>query len=184
MAEASRPLRRSWWARFRADLGLRIENRGLVLWYLIVERGIKGLALVIVGIYVLAHVRSGLGGLANTLIEEFNLASGSSFLRHWLYQLVLRFTGISHNSLLALSIGSIVYGLIEGSESIGLMLRRRWAEYLVVLATAFFIPVEVIELAGHPTIVKAVTFILNVVVVVYLVRKKRLFYLDEPEAER
>lgn len=155
-----------------------------MLWYLIVERGLKGVLLILVGVYVLAHVRTGLGGLAQTTIEQFNLAAGSSFLQHWAYHLVLKFIGVSHSSLLALSVGSILYGLIEGAESVGLILGRRWAEYLVVLATAFFIPIEVLELAKNPSLVKVMTFVLNVVVVIYLVRKKRLFYLDEPESER
>ncbi|GAC1327651.1 MAG: hypothetical protein NVSMB17_01960 [Candidatus Dormibacteria bacterium] len=184
MAEAAQARRRSWWSRFVADLALRIEHRGAVLWYLIVERGIKGVVLVLVGLYVLAHVRSGLDGFARGLIEQLNLDSGSSFLKHWAYHLVLKFIGVSRSSLLALSIGSILYGVIEGAESVGLVLRRRWAEYLVVLATAFFIPLEALELAHRFTPVRAVTLLLNVVVVIYLVRKKRLFYLDEPEAER
>jgi len=184
VAEAARPRRRSWWSRLITDLGLRIEHRGPVLGYLIVERGIKGVLLVLVGLYVLAHVRTGLDGFANGLIEQLNLDSGSSFLKHWAYHLVLRFIGVSHSSLLTLSIGSILYGLIEGAESLGLILRRRWAEYLVVLATAFFIPVEVIELGHRFTPVRAGALILNVVVVIYLVRKKRLFYLDEPAAQR
>ena len=142
------------------------------------------MALVLVGLYVLAHLRTGLEGVASTMIEELNLQSGSSLLQHWVYQLVLKFVGISQSSLLALSIGSILYGVIEGSESAGLILRRRWAEYLVVLATAFFIPVEVYELVIHATPVKAVTFAVNIIVVIYLVRKKRLFSLDEPAAER
>ena len=82
--------------------------------------------------------------------------------------------------LIELAVGLVIYGLIEGAESVGLILGRRWAEYLVVLATAFFIPLEVLELAKMPSLLKAATLIINVVVVVYLVRKKRLFSFDEP----
>ncbi|MFN2463746.1 MAG: DUF2127 domain-containing protein [Candidatus Dormibacteria bacterium] len=184
MADAARPRTKSWWSRFTNDLGLRIEHRGLVLWYLIIERGLKGVALVLAGLYILAHLRVGLEGLAQGIIDQFNLDSGSSFLRHWLYRLILKFAGISHSSLLALSLGSVVYGVIEGAESVGLLLRRRWAEYLVVLATAFFIPVEVVELARRPGPFKLLTFVINIVVVVYLVRKKRLFSFDEPAGQR
>jgi len=44
--------------------------------------------------------------------------------------------------------------------------------------------VEVYELVIHATPVKAATFAVNIIVVIYLVRKKRLFSLDEPAAER
>ena len=185
MAEASTARRTDgWWARFRQDLGLRIEHRGLVLWYLIVERGLKGLGLLVIAFYLATHVGSGLDNLVNRIIEQFDLDSGSNFLKEAIYDLVLRFVGISQTSLIALAVGSFVYGVIESAESIGLILKRRWAEYLVVLATAFFIPIEVVELAKKPTALKAATLVINVVVVIYLVRRKRLFSFDEAPGER
>lgn len=184
VAEGNLKREANWWSRFRHDLSLRIEHRGFVVWYLIFERGLKSAALLLLGGYIAFHLGSGLDGVANWVIEQFNLDSGSSFLRHAAYALVLRFMGISHGSLEELAAGLFIYGAIEGSEAVGLVLRRRWAEYLVVLATAFFIPLEVLELAAKPTFLKAATLIINVVVVVYLVRKKRLFKFDEPPDER
>jgi uncharacterized membrane protein (DUF2068 family) len=184
VAEGRSRAQASWWSRFRYDLHLRIEHRGFVLWYLIVERGLKGLGLLLIGGYITFHVSTGLDRLANGLIEQLNLDSGSNFIQHTAYVLVLRFIGASRSSLIALAAGLLIYGAIEGSEAIGLLMRRRWAEYLVVLATAFFIPLEVLELAGRPSLLKATTLIINVVVVVYLVRKKRLFRFDEPAEER
>jgi uncharacterized membrane protein (DUF2068 family) len=184
VAEAGAKSRQSWWARFRHDLSLRIEHRGFVLWYLIVERGLKGLGLLVLGAYIGFHVSSGLDGVARWLIDQLNLDSGQNFLRHAAYELVLKFVGISRNSLVELAAGLFIYGGIEGAEAIGLLMRRRWAEYLVVLATAFFIPLEALELAKKPSILKAATLIINIVVVVYLVRKKRLFMFDEPADEQ
>jgi uncharacterized membrane protein (DUF2068 family) len=182
VAEAA-PRRRSWWWRFRQDLGRRIEHRGLVLWYLVVERGLKGVALLLIGFFVATHVQTGLDGAAAALIDQLNLDSGSNFLSQGAYRLVLKFVGVSQGSLVALSVGSLLYGVIEAAESIGLLLKRRWAEYLVVLATAFFIPVEIVELVRHPTVLKAAAFLVNVIVVAYLVRRKRLFHLDETRGE-
>lgn len=185
MAEASAASRRpSWWQRFRADLGLRIEHRGFVLWYLIVERGLKGIGLVLVGLYVAAHVGSGLDGPANWIVDQFNLDAASNTLQHWAFDLVLRFVGMSQNSLIALAAGSFIYGAIEASEAVGLLLKRRWAEYLVVLATGFFIPLEAYEVVRNLTVVKLATLVINIVVVVYLIRKKRLFTFDEPAGQR
>ncbi|MDQ6748591.1 MAG: DUF2127 domain-containing protein [Candidatus Dormibacteraeota bacterium] len=184
MGDAAAQRRGSWWHRFRSDLGLRIEHRGFVLWYLIVERGLKGVGLLVVALYLAAHLGSGLDDLANRVIEQFNLDSGSNFLQHAAFDLVLKFIGISHTSLLALAAGSFLYGVIEAAESVGLLLRRRWAEYLVVLATAFFIPLEVYEVAHRLTAVRSATLVINIAVVIYLVRRKRLFSFDEPVDER
>lgn len=184
VAEGSSRAQPSWWSRFRHDISLRIEHRGFVLWYLIVERGLKSLGLLLVGGYIAFHASTGLSGAANWLIDQFNLDSGTNFLRHAAYALALRFIGISHDSLIELAVGLVIYGAIEASEAVGLLMSRRWAEYLVVLATAFFIPLETLELTSKPSLLKAVTLIINVVVVVYLFRKKRLFRFDEPADER
>ncbi len=46
----------------------------------------------------------------------------------------------------------LLYGGLEALEGFGLLLRRRWAEYLVLVAMMVFIPVEVQELAVRPSV--------------------------------
>ncbi len=54
-------------------------------------------------------------------------------------------------------------------------MRRRWAEDLTGLATAFLIPYEVDELVRHPSLIKLGALLLNLAVVGWLAYKKRLF---------
>jgi len=68
-----------------------------------------------------------------------------------------------------------VFGLVEGTEAVGLWLEKRWAEYLTVVATASLLSLEVIELTNHVTVFKAFGFVLNIAVVEYLLWAKRLF---------
>ena len=93
--------------------------------------------------------------------------------------LLQRFTKLSRVSETALAVAAILYGALEAVEAIALIARRRWAEYLVLLATAAFILLEIDELIRRPTVVKALAFIINVAIVVYLIRRKQLF-LDRP----
>ena len=58
-------------------------------------------------------------------------------------------------------------------------MRRRWAEYLVLLATVVFIPVEIEELAARPSAFKALALLVNLLIVAYLIWRKRLF-LERP----
>ena len=69
----------------------------------------------------------------------------------------------------------LVYGLVEGIEAIGLWLARRWAEYLTFIVTTSLLPLEIYELANRATVFKVIAFVINVAVVVYLLRAKRLF---------
>ena len=67
------------------------------------------------------------------------------------------------------------YALVEGTEGIGLAMRRRWAEYLIVVATGLLIPYEVWEVIHKVTIFRVGGLLLNVAIVVYLAYRKRLF---------
>jgi uncharacterized membrane protein (DUF2068 family) len=69
-------------------------------------------------------------------------------------------------------LGYVVLQLVEG---FGLWGGHRWAEYLAVVATSLFLPLEVYEISHHVTALKVVTFVLNIAIVVYLVYRGRLF---------
>jgi uncharacterized membrane protein (DUF2068 family) len=71
----------------------------------------------------------------------------------------------------------LAYGVLEGTEAIGLWLTKRWAEYLTFLATTILLPFEIYELAHRASPLKIIGFIINVAVVVYLLYAKRLFGL-------
>jgi uncharacterized membrane protein (DUF2068 family) len=70
-------------------------------------------------------------------------------------------------------IGSLFYAALFGTEGIGLLMQKRWAEYFTAIVTASFIPLEVYELFRHSSIFKMVIIAINAVVVVYLVWRLR-----------
>ena len=78
-----------------------------------------------------------------------------------------------------------LYALVEGVEAVGLWWQKRWAEYLTLIATALFIPLEVYEIVHKGSPLKVIALIVNVAIVVYLLFAKRLFGLrGGAEAER
>jgi uncharacterized membrane protein (DUF2068 family) len=68
-----------------------------------------------------------------------------------------------------------VYAVLEGVEAVGLWFQKRWAEYLTFIATTALLPLEVYELTRTVSPVKIIALIVNIAVVVYLLRAKRLF---------
>ncbi len=76
--------------------------------------------------------------------------------------------GIDHRHLQALAVGTFVYAAVFLVEGSGLLLRKRWAEYLTTIVTASFIPFEVYEMVHEPSLLKAAGIALNVAIVVYL----------------
>jgi len=105
--------------------------------------------------------------------DQLNLAAGHGIIVQLLLRVLVLFGNFSHVSVLA--IGAIAYALLEGTEGVGLAMRRRWAEYLTVIATGVLIPYEAYEVVRHVTLFKVGALVLNLAVVGYLAYRKRLF---------
>ena len=125
-----------------------------------------------VGLLV-AGERGLLATWAQSAKDELNLEAGNSLIIQILLRLLLGIVSFNHVTLLA--IGAIVYALLEGTEGVGLAMRRRWAEYLTVIATGVLIPYEAYEVVHHVTLFKVGALLLNLAVVGYLAYRKRLF---------
>jgi uncharacterized membrane protein (DUF2068 family) len=82
---------------------------------------------------------------------------------------------LNSRTLTYLAAGLAAYGLIELVESIGLWLGRRWGEYFAMVATSVFLPYEIYDLTVRITWLRIVAFVINLLLVAYLVWTKRLF---------
>jgi uncharacterized membrane protein (DUF2068 family) len=157
------------WARW--EFGRRIEVNGVIV-YIICERLVKAVVLIgggIVLLVVAAH--TDLRSLAENAQDQLSLGGGTSLWRR-LFDQALAKLGTHADPI---AVGAILYGLLEVTEAVGLMLRRRWAEYLVLLATVAFLPLEIDEVLRKPSALKALTLLINIAIAVYLVWRKQLF---------
>ena len=84
-----------------------------------------------------------------------------------------RALGVTHKQLRELSAGTFLYATLFATEGIGLLLRKRWAEYFTIITTALFIPLELYEIAHHFTAVKVAVTLINVLIVAYLAARVR-----------
>jgi uncharacterized membrane protein (DUF2068 family) len=80
-----------------------------------------------------------------------------------------------HSTLELVAIGVLAYGTLELLEGIGLWLMKRWGEYVAMVGTLVFIPLEVYELLERVTWLRVAAFVFNLFAVVYLLWSKRLF---------
>jgi uncharacterized membrane protein (DUF2068 family) len=87
----------------------------------------------------------------------------------FIHGLLTRALRISPKQLVATSIGTFIYAGLLLTEGTGLLLRKRWAEYFTIIATALLIPLELYELQRHFTTAKVGVLVVNVAIVVYLV---------------
>ena len=82
---------------------------------------------------------------------------------------------VRSGQLRVVAITAAVYCVLEATEAIGLWRERRWAEYLTAVATAGFLPFEIIELTKNVSPLKVGTFVVNLAILVYLIWAKSLF---------
>ena len=80
---------------------------------------------------------------------------------------------LDDRALKRISAGTFFYAALLLTEGVGLLLRRRWAEYFTVLVTGSFIPLELYELTRRFTATRLIIFGINVAVVWYLVHHLR-----------
>jgi uncharacterized membrane protein (DUF2068 family) len=163
-----------YWARLWSELGRIGGEHDAFIKVIIVERIVKAAVLIALAIGLLVAGRTGLlTSWADYAQEQLNLAAGNSLIIQLLLKLVVYVGTFSHTTLLA--VGAMVYALLEGTEGVGLAMRRRWAEYLTVIATGILIPYEAYEVVHKVTLFKVGALLLNVAVVGYLAYRKRLF---------
>jgi uncharacterized membrane protein (DUF2068 family) len=103
--------------------------------------------------------------------------TGQQASRGWLARQAQHLFDLKPGTLRVLLGLALVYAIVEWCEAIGLWRERRWAEYLTVLATTGFLPLEIHELLNRVTVLRLLAFIVNVALVIWLLYAKRLFGL-------
>lgn len=91
-------------------------------------------------------------------------------------ELAVRVGTITEANVLWVAAGTAVYSLFSLVEGVGLMFRVRWAGYMAIGESAFFIPIEMFDLVHHYSATVFIIMILNVLIVWYLfTNRQRLF---------
>ncbi len=152
----------------------------VVLRLIAIDRAFHFVVLVALGVAVLLF-STDRATLRHTFFKviadlQGGVAASQSHAHGFLHTIDSAFT-TSSSHLHLLGVVLLVYGAVEGVEAVGLWRQRRWAEYLTFLVTTSLLPLEVYELANRATAFKAIAFVINVAVVLYLLRAKRLFGL-------
>lgn len=169
MAEAGaheRTLDRAQKSEGAGSDGAGSRPKGRLLPWIAAERAIRGVLLVVAGIYLLGHTASDLGRLVDRFARDVELDTRRPFVRH----LIDRLGHLSQHQVTLFGIAAIGYGALEMVEGFGLWRRYRWAEWLTVIATSLLVPVELYELVHKPSALKAAGLAVNILIVLYLMR--------------
>ena len=87
--------------------------------------------------------------------------------------LLARVSNLSPVEVTSLGLVGLFYAGLFLVEGTGLWLERRWGEWATVVITGMLIPVEIYEVVRHPTVLRVLLLVVNVVVVAYLIYRIR-----------
>ena len=87
----------------------------------------------------------------------------------WLMRVLEKVSDLDPRKLAALSVGTFSYAALFLTEGTGLLLRKRWAEYLTIISTAGLIPLEIYEIAKRVNFVRIGVLVVNIAIVIFLV---------------
>lgn len=129
----------------------------------------KALLLIVVGIGAIKFLHKDVAQTVAHWTQVLRVDPNNRYV-HRLLEKIFR---VTPKQLRELSVGTFLYAGLFATEGVGLLLRRRWAEYFTIVTTSGLIPLEVYELARHFTIAKLAVLIVNAAIVVYLVSRVR-----------
>jgi uncharacterized membrane protein (DUF2068 family) len=179
------------------DAPIVLRGRALrdafILRVLAVERGVRGVLLVALayGIYRFEGAQDSLQQVFDKYLPQLSAVAsraGVDLQSTGPVHLIQKALQTDKHTLTLITLGVLAYGALELLEAVGLWLMRRWGEYVAVVGTGVFIPLEIYELIERVTWLRLVAFALNVFAVVYILWTKRLFGIrggrEAFEAER
>jgi uncharacterized membrane protein (DUF2068 family) len=158
-----------------------IKKRAPTLYVIIAIKLLKGLLFVALALVAYTLSDNDLPAEYRHLLQHLRMNPEQRF---WA-DLAVQVGHLTEAKLLWAAAGTLVYSMFSFVEGIGLMFRVRWAGFLAIGESAFFIPIELWELVhrgpmegvrpGHTTVV-AVILGINILIVWYLFQnRERLF---------
>ena len=133
------------------------------------ERGLRGVVLLAAGVVLLSHAHTDWGQAITGTAKDFGLDPH----RTGIVRITEHASALTPKKVAIFGAVALVYGLLEATEGYGLWRRRRWAEYLTVIATSLLLVPEVWELTKKPSAFKIGGLLVNLAIVAYLVYRLR-----------
>src|ERR1700758_5240599 len=130
---------------------------------------LKGILLIALGVAALKLLHADFASMVEDWARLLGFLQNSRFLGRALSAAAM----FTPDRVRDVIVGSFLYGGLFLTEGIGLWLLKRWAMWFTVIITASFLPIEIYELAHHPSTGKITLLAINLALVGYLIRRIR-----------
>jgi uncharacterized membrane protein (DUF2068 family) len=142
----------------------RRHNKYLVL--IAVYKLLQALLFVAIGVGALRLLHKDIDDVLVRVAHDLRFNTESRFV-----DFVLERASLLNDPLLRrIGFGAFCYAAIGILEGIGLYLEKAWGEYLTLIITASFLPIEVLEILHRLTMPRVALLLGNVLVLIYLTK--------------
>jgi len=138
------------------------HNKGLVL--IAVYKLLTALVFVAIGVGALRLVGKDVGDILTRIASDLRFNPEGRFVNF----ILDRASILDDPMLRRIGFGAFCYAAISIAEGIGLYLEQAWAEYLTLMITASFLPLEIMEIMRRHTMPRIGLLVVNVAVLLYL----------------
>jgi uncharacterized membrane protein (DUF2068 family) len=151
-----------------------------ILRLLSIDKGVRGIVILAVAIAIWRFngARTGLAETFQTYLpliapvaQQLGIHIEDVTLVHWI-EVAL---AASASTIRVVAGAVTFYGSLQLVESVGLWLMKRWGEYVAVVGTSLFLPLEIYEIVEKVTFLRVGALVVNLFLVFYLIWTKRLF---------
>jgi uncharacterized membrane protein (DUF2068 family) len=132
----------------------------------------KSLLFLVGGIGILHFLNKDVAAKLQSLMNNLHVDPDNHVAKWCLTQAGL----VTNTKIELLSAVAFFYAILFGIEGVGLYLRKRWAEWFVVIVTSSLLPLEIYEIIHKVTAAKIALTIGNLLILgylVYVIRQKQ-----------
>ncbi len=140
------------------------HRKGLVL--IAVYKLLHALLFIAIGVGALRLVGKDVGDILTRLASDLRFNPEGRFVNFILDRASL----LDDPMLRRIGFAAFCYAAIGIAEGIGLYLEKAWGEYLTLLITASFLPLEIMEILRRHTFTRVGLLVVNVAVLIYLAK--------------
>src|SRR5262249_41992791 len=126
---------------------------------------VKGSVVLWLALRALSFLREDVASEGERWLDQLRIDPDNQFIGALLSKLQL----VHSKELKELSALGAGYATLFLTEGTGLLFRKRWAEWLTIVATSSLMPIEVYELIKKFTAVRLLALLINAAVVLYLI---------------
>jgi uncharacterized membrane protein (DUF2068 family) len=151
----------------------KVVHRAPTLYAIIAFKILKGLLFVALAVAMYRVSDKDLPDVFQRLLDFLHVNPERRFWSN----LAAQVANLTEGTVVRVAVGTLIYSLFSLVEGIGLMFRVKWAGWMAIGESAFFIPIEVFELVHHFSNPVFIIMVLNIFIVWYLYQnRERLFH--------